>query len=143
MSCVLGFDFGQRLLGVAVGNHLTASARGLAAVRVRDGLPLWPELDPLVKEWQPEALVVGLPLTLEGTEQPISRAARRFATCIGERYALPVHLADERHTSQEAARRFAAERAAGLKRRRDAQTLDAVAAAVILEAWLQDNVEPA
>lgn len=136
MSCVLGFDFGQRLLGVAVGNHLTASARALTVVRVRDGLPLWPELDPLLKEWQPNALIVGLPLTLQGTEQSITRAARRFAACIGERYALPVHLVDERHTSQEAARRFAAERAAGLKRRRDAQTLDAVAAAVILEAWL-------
>ena len=139
MSCVLGFDFGQRLLGVAVGNHLTASARALAAVRVRDGLPLWAELDPLLKDWQPEALVVGLPLTLGGEEQPISRAARRFAACIGERYALPVHLADERHTSQEAARRFSADRAAGLKRRRDAQTLDAVAAAVILEGWLADD----
>lgn len=145
MSCVLGFDFGQRLLGVAVGNHLTASATALTAVRVRDGLPLWPELDPLLRQWQPEALVVGLPLTLDQNEQPISRAARRFARCIGERYTLPVHLMDERHTSQEAARRFAAQRAAGLKRRSDAQTLDAVAAAVILEAWLQstDTLKPA
>jgi putative Holliday junction resolvase len=136
MSCVFGFDFGQRTLGVAVGNRQTASARGLAAQPVRDGLPEWTRLDPLLDEWRPDTLVVGLPLTLDGNEQPISRAARRFATVLGERYALPVRLADERHTSQEAARRFAASRAAGLARRRDAQTLDAVAAAVILEAWL-------
>ncbi|HET7358996.1 MAG TPA: Holliday junction resolvase RuvX [Rhodanobacteraceae bacterium] len=136
MSCVFGFDFGQRTLGVAVGNRLTASARALAALPVRDGLPEWTRLDPLLHEWRPDTLVVGLPLTLDGNEQAISRAARRFAAALGERYALPVRLADERHTSQEAARRFAASRAAGLKRRRDAQTLDAVAAAVILEAWL-------
>jgi putative Holliday junction resolvase len=139
MSCVLGFDFGQRMLGVAVGNRLTASARALAALPVRNGLPEWSRLDPLLDEWRPDTLVVGLPLTLDGDEQPISRAARRFASALGERYALPVQLSDERHTSQEAARRFAASRAAGLRRRRDAQTLDAVAAAVILEGWLSED----
>ncbi len=136
MSCVLGFDVGSRLLGVAVGNRFTASARGLAAVPVRDGDPDWQKLDALRQEWLPETLVVGLPLTLDGEEQPASRSARRFAEKLGKRYGLPVELIDERHSSQEAAQRFAAARAAGLKRRRDAATIDAEAAAVILERWL-------
>ena len=136
MSCVLGFDYGSRLLGVAIGNRFTGSARGLAAIAVRDGDPDWSKLDALRREWQPETLVVGLPLTLEGEEQPASRGARRFAEKLGQRYGLPVELTDERHSSREAAQRFANARAAGLKKRRDAADIDAEAAAVILERWL-------
>jgi putative Holliday junction resolvase len=136
MSCVFGFDVGSRLLGVAVGNRFTGSARGLAAIPVRDGDPDWQKLDALRQEWLPETLVVGLPLTLDGDEQPASRSARRFAEKLGKRYGLPIELTDERHSSQEAAQRFAHARAAGLKKRRDAATIDAEAAAVILERWL-------
>jgi putative Holliday junction resolvase len=138
MSRVLGFDVGSRLTGVAIGNHLTATARALDVVAMRDGRPDWNRLDALQREWQPDTLVVGLPLTLEGTEQPASRRARAFASQLGERYGLPVLLVDERHSSREAAQRFAAGRAAGLRRRRDAAGIDAEAAAVILERWLAD-----
>jgi putative holliday junction resolvase len=136
MSCVLGFDVGSRLIGVAVGNRFTGSARGLAAIAVRDGEPDWSKLDALRKEWMPDTLIIGLPLTLEGEEQPASKRARRFATTAGQRYNLPVALTDERYSSQEAAQRFANARAAGLKKKRDAATIDAEAAAVILERWL-------
>ncbi|MEW9624036.1 Holliday junction resolvase RuvX [Rhodanobacter geophilus] len=138
MSCAFGFDVGSKLIGVAVGNALTASARALAVLAVRDGEPDWPQLDALRGEWLPDTLVVGLPLTLEGGEQPASKRARRFAATLQQRYALPVALIDERHSSREAARRFAAARAAGLKRRRDAAAIDAEAAAVILERWLAE-----
>lgn len=138
MNCTLGFDVGSKLLGVAVGNRLTERARALAAVPVREGEPHWPTLDALRREWMPDTLVVGLPLTLDDAEQPASRAARRFALRLHERYGLPVWLIDERHSSQEAAQRFAGARAAGLRKRRDAATIDAEAAAVILERWLLD-----
>ena len=138
MSCAFGFDVGSKLIGVAVGNALTASARALAVLAVRDGEPAWPQLDALRGEWLPDTLVVGLPLTLDGAEQPASQRARRFAATLQQRYALPVALVDERHSSQEAARRFAAARANGLKRRRDAVGIDAVAAAVILERWFAE-----
>jgi putative Holliday junction resolvase len=138
MSCVFGFDYGSRLLGVAVGNRFTGSARGLAALPVREGEPDWPRLDALRAQWLPDTLVVGLPLALDGGEQPNSRAARRFAGRLEQRYRLPVRFADERHSSQEAARRFAGARAAGLKRRRDGAAIDAEAAAVILEQWLAE-----
>lgn len=136
MSCVFGFDVGSKLTGLAIGNTLTSSARALTTIAVRDDLPDWQRLDGLCKEWQPDTLVIGLPLTLDGAEQPASRRARQFATQLQQRYNLPVVLVDERHSSQEAAQRFAAARAAGLKRRRDATHIDAEAAAVILERWL-------
>jgi putative holliday junction resolvase len=136
MSCVFGFDVGTKIVGVAIGNRLTSSARALAAIAVRDGEPDWVRLDGLQREWQPDTLVVGLPVTLTGEEQPMTRTARRFAARLTERYGLTVAFADERNSSKEAARRFAGARAAGLRRKRDAATIDADAAAVILEGWL-------
>lgn len=138
MSCVLGFDVGSKLIGVAVGNRITASARAIATLPVRDDAPDWAALDALRGEWLPESFVVGLPLTLDGQEQLASKRARRFAERLRDRYSIPVNLVDERHSSNEAAQRFAQARAAGLKRRRDAAQLDAEAAAVILERWLHD-----
>lgn len=143
MSCVLGFDVGSRLTGVAVGNSFTASARALTTLPVREGEPDWARLDGLRQEWLPETLVVGLPLALDGGEQAASRHARRFAAQLQQRYGLPVVLVDERHSSQEAAQRFAAARAAGLKRRRDAVAIDAEAAAVIVERWLGESASAA
>lgn len=136
MSCLFGFDVGTKIVGVAVGNRLTGTARALAAVAVRDGEPDWHALDTLRREWLPAELVVGLPLDNDGKEQPMTRTARRFAERIGQRYALPVAFADERMSSQEAARRFAAGRAAGTRKRSDAKSIDAEAAAVILESYL-------
>ncbi|MBN8736923.1 MAG: Holliday junction resolvase RuvX [Xanthomonadales bacterium] len=136
MSCVLGFDFGARRIGVASGNRISQSARPLPVLMVNAGEPDWTRVDALLAEWQPEALVVGLPLTLEGGEQEITRGARAFADALAQRSGLPVHLVDERHTSQEASRRFAAQRASGAARRRDAVNIDSLAAAVILESWL-------
>ena len=95
-----------------------------------------PALDALRAQWLPDTLVVGLPLTLAGDEQPASKRARRFAENLKARYGTAVALVDERHSSREAARRFAGARAAGLRRRRDAAAIDAEAAAVILERWL-------
>lgn len=142
MSCALGFDVGSRLIGVAIGNTFTASARALATVAVRDGEADWHQLDALRGSWLPHTLVVGLPLTLDGKEQAASRGARRFAAQLQKRYDTPVVLVDERHSSQEAARRFAGARAAGLKRRRDGVHIDAEAAAVILERWLAETSAP-
>lgn len=136
-GCVLGFDYGARRIGVASGNRVSRSARPLPALLSQQGQPDWPRIDALLAEWRPECMVVGLPLALDGGEQAITRAARAFAHALGRRAGLPVHLVDERHTSQEAARRFAGQRAAGAARRRDAKNIDSLAAAVILESWLQ------
>jgi putative Holliday junction resolvase len=140
-TTVLGFDFGARRIGVAVGNGLTRGARALEVIANGAQGPDWSRLDTLLREWRPDALLVGLPLTMEGAEQQTSRAARAFAAALGERYRVPLHLVDERLSSIEAARRFADRRASGQTRRKHAQILDAVAAEVIVETWLTS--EPA
>lgn len=139
MSCVLGFDVGSKIIGVAVGNRVTASARAITTLAMRDDAPDWAALDALRSEWLPDSFVVGLPLTVDGEEQPASKRARRFADRLRDRYRIPVAMVDERHSSLEAAERFAHARSAGLKRRRDAAQLDAEAAAVILERWLHET----
>jgi putative Holliday junction resolvase len=133
-ASVLAFDFGKRFIGVAVGNRLSG-ARAIATV-TSGAEPDWQRLDALVAEWRPANLVVGLPLQMDGSEQAITHDARRFGAALGARHALPVHFADERLSSVEAARRFAARRASGAARRKDAAALDAIAAEVILETWL-------
>lgn len=143
MSCALGFDYGTRRIGVAAGNRVTLSAQPLRPLSARNGEPDWQRVDALLVEWNPVALIVGLPLMLDGADQAITRRARAFAGALRELYPLPVHLIDERHTSQEAARRFAALRASGNARRRDAVNLDSIAAAVILETWLRESTDRA
>lgn len=133
---VLGFDVGARRIGVAVGSTFGHGARALAVVDVHGHGPDWVALDRLRSEWRPDGLIVGDPMTLEGGDQPIRLRAHGFARELHARYQLPVVLVDERLSSIEAAQRFAADRAGGRKRRRDAEALDAVAAAVIVERWL-------
>jgi putative Holliday junction resolvase len=134
-AIVLGFDVGARRIGVAVGSAL-GGARALAVVDVRDAGPDWSAIDRLHGQWRPRGLVVGDPMTLDGGDQPIRRRARAFASELKARYRLPVVMVDERSSSVEAAQRFARDRAAGNRRRRDADALDAAAAAVIIERWL-------
>lgn len=138
---VLGFDVGSRRIGVAVGSAFGHGARALAVVDVHGSGPdwhafEWRALDRLHAEWRPDGLIVGDPMTLDGGDQPIRLRAHAFARALQVRYRLPVVLVDERLSSIEAAQRFASDRAQGRKRRRDAEALDAVAAAVIVERWL-------
>lgn len=133
---VLGFDVGTRRIGVAVGSGFGHGARALAVIDVHGHGPDWAAVDRLYKEWRPDGLVVGDPMTLDGGDQPIRTAAHAFARALQARYALPVVLVDERASSIEAAQRFADDRAQGRKKRRDAAALDAVAAAIIVERWL-------
>lgn len=133
---VLGFDVGARRIGVAVGSTFGHGARALAVIDVHHDRPDWPSIDKLRKEWRPDGLVVGDPMTLDGGDQPIRKFAHAFARELRRRYELPVVLVDERASSIAAAQRFAVDRAEGRRRRRDAAALDAVAAAVIVERWL-------
>jgi putative Holliday junction resolvase len=135
---LLAFDVGARRIGVAVGNTVSNSARELGVLDVHAAGPDWPALDRWMREWKPDALVVGDPATLDGGDQPIRRVARGFALELRRRYALPVGQVDERTSSIEAAQRFAAGRASGVRKRHQAAQLDAVAAAIILERWLAE-----
>jgi putative holliday junction resolvase len=132
----LGFDFGQARIGVASGQRVTASASPLATIPARAGEPDWARIDRLIADWQPDALVVGIPVHLDGTEQPLTRAARRFAERLRERYGLPVHPAEERLSSRAAREAIADGRRAGAGRRTRKGDVDRMAARLILEQWL-------
>lgn len=135
--CVLGFDVGARRIGVAVGNTLSQSARALTVIEVAEAGLDWRRIETLVKEWRPDRLLVGEPLTLDGETQPATHRARRFAHEIGAHTGVIVELVDERSSSVEADQRFAQRRRGGEARRRDAAALDAIAAEIIVERWLQ------
>lgn len=142
---VLGFDVGHKRIGVAVGNRITGTASELGLIEVRDGIPDWARFDRLLKDWQPTGLVVGDPLTFDDADPdpPARQRARGFARAVAKRSGLPVVMVDERRSSKEAARRFADQRRAGLKRRGHAEEIDALAAVVIVERWLQgDDLPP-
>lgn len=132
----LGFDYGFKRIGVAVGQSITANARPLTTVLASNGQPNWVDVDQLVQEWQPEALIIGLPTCLDGKEQYTTVAAKAFAKKLAKRYSLDVHLVDERLTTVEARSRLFAQ---GGYRRIQQSQVDAVAAVLILEQWLQEQ----
>ncbi len=132
---ILCFDFGLRRIGVAVGQTATWTASSLETVRHHQK-PDWQAIDRLVAEWKPSTLLVGLPLGAEGEETEMSSAARVFGDQLEKRYSLDIRFADERLSSREAGERFAELRASGGLKRKDAGRLDAMAARVILENWL-------
>ncbi len=136
-SIVIGFDYGARRIGVAVGNRVSGSARALDVVGNGANGPDWTRIAALLREWRPDGLLVGLPLTLDAGEQANSRNARAFADALHERFALPVEMVDERLTSRAASERFAERRAGGGAKRKHAATLDAIAAEIIVEQWLR------
>jgi putative Holliday junction resolvase len=133
---VLGFDFGKKRIGVAVGQTQTHTATSLQTV-ANGAQPDWQALDRLVEQWKPSLMVVGLPLGAEGEETDMSRAARQFGAALAARYTLEVEYMDERLSSHAAGSRFAELRAAGRLRRKHSRRLDAMAAQIILENWLQ------
>ena len=132
MSTLLGFDFGPRKIGVAVGQTVTGSASALTTLRSRRDKPDWPGIERLVREWQPNGAVVGLPYNMDDSETELAPNARRFARQLQGRFGLDVHMVDERLTSLEARRQMG----------RDATSLeaiDAMAAKLILETWLSEQ----
>lgn len=135
---LLSFDFGFRRIGVAVGQTLTGTASALETVS-HGQKPNWQAIDRLFREWKPALLLVGVPLGAEGEETDMSKAARGFGAALHKRYATPVEYVDERLTSRVAEARFADQRAAGTRRRKDADQVDAIAAQIICENWLQSR----
>ena len=132
-ACVLGFDYGTRRIGVAVGDTLTRTARPLTTLSGHGGNPDWKALQELLEEWRPHTLLVGLPLQMDGTPQPMTRAARRFANRLRERFGLPVEHVDERLSSREAEQILDETIGPG---RYDKGAIDQLAAQLILQSWL-------
>lgn len=129
---LLAFDYGEKHIGVAVGQTLTGTANPLETIRVTGANPDWAAVSRIIETWHPDALIVGLPLNMDGTEQDVTRRAKRFANQLHGRFGLRVDLVDERLTTREARERLASEGRAGADDH-------PVAAQIILESWLNQQ----
>ena len=137
---VLAFDFGLRRIGVACGDTVSRSASALQTVPADLGKPRWDGITALLRDWQPDLAVVGLPYNVDGSDSEQTVAARSFAAELARRYTLEVAMVDERYSSLEAGARLRSARESGLRRRRVAKAdVDAAAACVILERWFDEK----
>ena len=137
---LLAFDYGRSKIGVAVGQELTGRAAALKTLMNARGRPDWNAIGALISEYRPDALLVGVPRHLDGSEHELSHTTRHFARQLHQRFSLPVYEIDERLTSEEARRLVAEQRASGLRRRPGRRgTLDMVAAQIMLQDWLDQH----
>ncbi len=138
---ILGVDFGQKRIGLAVGQTLTCKANPLTTLH-NDGA-FWKNLKQLITEWNISQIVLGLPLDMSGEEQEITRQVKNFSKKIQRQTELPVHLVDERLTSYVAEREFKDSRQANLSKAKHKTQIDAMAAQIILQSWFdqQQNTE--
>lgn len=130
---VLGFDFGLRRIGVAAGQMITKTASAVSTLPARQGIPDWTRVAKLIKEWRPDALIVGIPLNMDGSEQAITLAARQFAATLQQQFKLPVYEADERLTTREARLQLSEQNDLKLFNH---QKIDSLAACLIVETWM-------
>lgn len=133
---ILGFDFGMKNIGIAVGQELTATANPLTAIKARDGIPDWDEIKRIIDTWHPQLLVVGLPLNMDGSEQQMTAAARRFGNRLNGRFNIPVTWQDERLTTYEALEQMGLRDKLQSRQRSD---VDRLSAQIILQSWLNQQ----
>jgi putative Holliday junction resolvase len=121
----LGFDFGARRIGVAIGNTVTREARPLTTVNAPTVAARWDAVAALIADWDPAQLVVGIPRHPDGTPHDMTARCERFARQLEGRFRRPVARVDERYTSAVSAR---------------TGDIDAAAAALILQQWFDEEV---
>ncbi len=133
---ILAFDFGERRIGVAVGERLLQQAHPLTTLHTQSNDESLALIATLIREWQPQLLVVGRPTALDGTAHRMTRRCERFADRLRRRFGLPVDLAEERLTSFAAENRL---REQGCRGRTVKQNLDAMAAQIILQGYFDER----
>ena len=125
---LLCFDYGEKRIGVAVGQTVTSTATALQTVLVINKQPDWEAIKILIDEWNPDKCIVGHPFTLRGTRQKMTDAAERFSRQLKHRFKLPVDLIDEQLSSYEAQQEL-----------KSTRNLDPTSAKLILETWFREN----
>jgi len=131
---VLGFDFGEQRIGVATGQAITQSANPVTTLCAVKNKPDWVGIEKLIKEWHPDALIVGLPFYLDGSESEMTKRAAKFSRQLEGRFNLPVYTHNEALSSFEAENFLQ-----GKKKQHDKQDIDKIAAAIIVQSWLEQN----
>ena len=125
---LLCFDYGEKRIGVAVGQTVTSTATALQTIPVINKKPNREMINSLIVEWEPDKFIVGHPFTLEGARQKMTDAADRFGRQLEHRFKIPVDLIDEQLSSYEARREL-----------KSTRKLDPISARLILETWFREN----
>jgi len=132
---VLGFDFGHKHIGVAIGELMTSTAKPLSTITARHGEPKWEDIEHLIERWGPDALIVGIPLNMDGSDGSVTSAAKKFSEELHEHFMLPIIEVDERLTTVEAKQQLFDK---GGFDALDKATIDSYSAKLIIESWLAD-----
>jgi putative Holliday junction resolvase len=131
---VLGFDFGEQRIGVASGQTITGSANPITTLKSINNKPDWAAIEQLINQWQPDALIVGLPFYLDGSSSEMTRRAEKFSRQLEGRFHLPVYTQNEALSSFEAESFLQ-----GKKKQHNKQDIDKIAAALIVQSWLEQH----
>lgn len=131
---IMGFDFGKKYIGVAIGQEITGSASPLGSIKANDGIPNWDVLAKYLTEWQPDLIVVGLPLNMDGSEQQLTLDAKKFGNRIAGRFGLKVEFQDERLTTADAKEQLFSR--GGYKNLKK-DNIDAESARLIIESYFE------
>lgn len=129
---VLAFDFGTQKIGIAFGQSITDSAQALGLIKAIDGIPDWSQVELSINQWAPNAFLIGLPFNMDGSESELLLRARKFGKRLHGRYGKPCYGVDERLTS------VAAREEAQLQGMKKDEAVDAIAAKIMLQSWLQE-----
>lgn len=135
IDIVIGFDFGIKRIGIAIGQKLTGTAQPLTVLKSKFGIPNWKSIETIYNDWKPMTLIVGLPLQLDGKEQPITVLAKKFAIQLKNRFHITVKMHDERFSTNEA-RLIQNENYFHNIYIYKKNQIDAIAAGIILKSWL-------
>lgn len=134
---MIGFDYGTKSIGVAIGQEITGTARPLKALKAKDGIPNWDEIQRILDEWQPDLLVVGYPTDLDGKDlETITPRAKKFANRLHGRFGYSVEMHDERLSTKEARADLFAQ---GGYRALTKGNVDSQSAVIILESWFENQ----
>ncbi len=136
IQVVLAFDYGTKNIGVASAQTITKTAQALPGLKAKDGIPDWAQIEKLLKEFQPDLVLVGLPLNMDGSESELSTRARKFANRIHGRFGVKVDMIDERLSSFSAKGEVIEK---GGSRNYKQNPVDSIAARIVLEDWLATN----
>jgi len=136
IETVLGFDFGAKRIGIASGQTLTGTANPLQTLTNVNNKPDWDSIEKLISDWKPQALIVGLPYLLDGKETEMTIRADKFSRRLHGRFGLPVFTVAETLSSFEAEEQLKQSKKIGKQNKHE---IDKLAAALIIETWLQDQ----
>jgi putative Holliday junction resolvase len=137
ITCVMGFDYGKKRIGIATGQTISNTATPCTTIKQVHGNPDWPAIEAEIKQWKPQALIVGIPYFTDGSESQMTTAARQFCYELGKRFKLPVIEVNETLSSQQAEELLKT----NIKiNKHNKHEIDKMAAAIIVQRWLDQHM---